>query len=166
MRKFLHASLFLSIPSLAHSIILWQRPPALRSFHRRGAGFFHSAIRRSATASSSDSDVHKTLAEGSHVSELIVKKSRFLAYARSVPSWAAAQEYLNEIKQEHPKARHWCWGYAGVASEERCSDDGEPTGTAGLPILGAIQGENLEQVMCVVVRYFGGIKLGAGSFTC
>ena len=117
----------------------------------------------------------KTLAPGSHCTELLVKKSRFVAYAASVDSWPQAQDYLSEIKLQHPKARHWCWGYVGGGSqqqqqqqqqrqhEERCSDDGEPTGTAGLPILGAIHGEGLEQVMCVVVRYFGGIKLGAGG---
>ena len=77
----------------------------------------------------------RTLAEGSHVSELLVKKSRFIGYVKAVTNWKDAQSYLAQLKEEHPKARHWCFGYM-AGTEERCSDDGEPTGTAGLPILG------------------------------
>lgn len=91
----------------------------------------------------------RTLAPGSHLSELEIKKSRFLGYATSVTNWKVAQAYLISLQQEHPKARHWCFGYYAVlvagggggstAPEERSSDDGEPTGTAGLPILGTLQ---------------------------
>jgi uncharacterized YigZ family protein len=107
----------------------------------------------------------RTLAPGSHVTEYEMKKSRFLGYASHVDSWSEAQTYLEQIKKEHPKARHWCYGYCGGIDPvtERCSDDGEPTGTAGLPILGAIQGESLSDTICIVVRYFGGVKLGAGG---
>ena len=106
-----------------------------------------------------------TLDAGSHQSELIVKKSQFIGYAKHVENWKDAQEYLDLVRAEHPKARHVCFGFvAGVNPvQERCSDDGEPTGTAGAPILGAIKGEGLSDSICVVVRYFGGIKLGAGG---
>jgi uncharacterized YigZ family protein len=106
-----------------------------------------------------------TLEEGSHSSELIVKKSQFLGYAKHAETWKEAQQYLEEVRLEHPKARHICFGFvAGINPLiERCSDGGEPTGTAGSPILGAIQGERLTDTMCIVVRYFGGIKLGAGG---
>jgi uncharacterized YigZ family protein len=117
------------------------------------------------TDDSVDSSATRTLAPGSHWTEFEVKKSRFLAYASHVDSWQDAQDYISTVKLEHPKARHWCIGYCGGVNPvtERCSDDGEPTGTAGLPILGAIHGESLSDTVCVVVRYFGGIKLGAGG---
>eukprot|EP00977_Amphora_coffeiformis_P026048 scaffold23896_cov170-Amphora_coffeaeformis.AAC.3 len=107
----------------------------------------------------------KTLATGSFSSEMEVKKSRFIGYAKHVKTWDDAHVYIEEIKAEHPKARHWCYGFRSGANpvNERCSDDGEPTGTAGTPILSAIRGEDLSDTVCVVVRYFGGIKLGAGG---
>lgn len=107
----------------------------------------------------------KTLDVGSHSSDMKVKKSNFIAYAKHVDSWEKAQEYLSEIKREHPKARHWCYGYCGGVNPaiERSSDGGEPSGTAGAPIVRAIHGEVLSDTICVVVRYFGGIKLGAGG---
>ena len=104
----------------------------------------------------------KRLELGSHQSEMEVKKSRFLGYATRVDSWEQAQDYLAIVKQEHLKARHWCYAFK-CGSNERSSDDGEPSGTAGMPILNAIHGEELTDVMCIVVRYFGGIKLGAGG---
>ena len=87
---------------------------------------------------SSNLETHRTLAPGSHFSEMEVKKSRFLGYAKHVENWSDAQSYIEEIKREHPKGRHWCYAFrAGVNPvSERCSDDGEPTGTAGQPILG------------------------------
>jgi uncharacterized YigZ family protein len=108
---------------------------------------------------------HTTLVTGSHVSEMEVKKSRFIAYASNVGSWSDAQAYLEQIKKEHSKARHWCYGFCCGTNpvSERSADDGEPSGTAGAPILNAIHGEGLSDVVCVVVRYFGGIKLGAGG---
>ena len=83
-------------------------------------------------------ETSRTLAPGSHVSEMEVKKSRFLGYAKHVENWAEATSYIDQVKEEHPKARHWCYGFqCGVNPiTERCSDDGEPTGTAGAPILG------------------------------
>uniref|UniRef100_A0A7S1BDL5 Impact N-terminal domain-containing protein n=1 Tax=Corethron hystrix TaxID=216773 RepID=A0A7S1BDL5_9STRA len=75
--------------------------------------------------------------------ELIVKKSQFIGYASHCSSWPDAQRFLSNIKSLHPKARHLCYGFIGGGGgvstmTERCSDDGEPTGTAGLPILGEI----------------------------
>ena len=80
----------------------------------------------------------RTLSPGLHVSETMVKKSRFVAYARHVATWEEAQACIEDIRSEHPKARHWCYGFrCGFDPvSERCSDDGEPTGTAGTPILG------------------------------
>jgi len=114
---------------------------------------------------STESGSLRTLASGSHMAEMEVKKSRLIGYAKHVESWDDAQSYLHDIQRQHPKARHWCFGFRCGTNPvtERCSDDGEPTGTAGQPILGAIHGEDLSDTMCVVVRYFGGIKLGAGG---
>jgi hypothetical protein len=81
--------------------------------------------------SSSNTDLQRTLAPGSRMSELEVKKSRFLGYAQHADNWKDAQDYIAEIKALHPKGRHWCFGFrSGVNPvQERCSDDGEPTGT-------------------------------------
>jgi len=106
-------------------------------------------------------DGYKTLGAGSHQKEMEAKKSRFVGYACRVASWEDAQACIEGVKREHPKARHWCYGFRcrGAGSDrtatetERCSDDGEPTGTAGVPILGAIKGEDLSDVVCVVVRF-------------
>lgn len=110
---------------------------------------------------------HQTLSSENpyYTSELEVKKSRFIGYASHVDSWPEAQLRIEAIKKEHPKACHWCYAFcAGVDPvNERCSDDGEPTGTAGAPILNAVRGEGLSDTICVVVRYFGGIKLGTGG---
>jgi uncharacterized YigZ family protein len=112
-------------------------------------------------------DLHQTVSSEHpyYTSEMEVKKSRFIGYVSHVNSWSEAQLRIDAIKKEHPKARHWCYAFcAGVHPvNERCSDDGEPTGTAGTPILNAIRGERLSDTVCVVVRYFGGIKLGAGG---
>lgn len=130
--------------------------PAIRTF-RSSAGRI--------SAEEDSAGCGKTLKEGCFASEMEVKKSRFIGCAKHVKTWTQAQTFIDEIKAEHPKARHWCYGFRSGANpvNERCSDDGEPTGTAGAPILGAIRGEDLSDTVCVVVRYFGGIKLGAGG---
>jgi hypothetical protein len=96
------------------------------------------ARRTTTTTVFSSTEATRTLAPGSHTSELEVKKSRFLGYAKHAENWDEALAYIQEVKAEHPKGRHWCHGFqCGVNPvSERCSDDGEPTGTAGLPILG------------------------------
>jgi hypothetical protein len=80
----------------------------------------------------------ETLEPGSHQAEMEVKKSKFLGYAQHVETWNEAQAFLQEVRTDHPKARHVCFGFVAGTNpvQERCSDDGEPTGTAGLPILG------------------------------
>jgi len=98
--------------------------------------------------------------------EFVEKRSRFLGHVRRVESEAEARAFIEEIKKKHYDARHNCWCYRlyenGV---ERYSDDGEPQGTAGQPMLNVFQREQVENVVCVVTRYFGGILLGAGGLT-
>lgn len=122
-----------------------------------------SAASLHATASAGEPLV--TLEDGLHEDEQTIKKSRFIGLAMNCASWGAAQEFIAQVRADHPKARHVCFGFvAGVNPvQERASDDGEPTGTGGAPIIGAIKGENLSDVVCCVVRYSGGIKLGAGG---
>lgn len=91
--------------------------------------------------------------------------SKFYSYARSVGSEQEAQSFLSEIKKEHIKARHHCYGYRLGLDENnfRANDDGEPSGTAGRPILGQIDSAGLTNLMVIVVRYFGGTKLGTSG---
>ncbi len=91
---------------------------------------------------------------------LEVKHSRFLAQAAPVDSADLALAFLREIGD--PAATHNCWAYR-IGQEYRSSDDGEPAGTAGRPILAAIDGQGFDRVMVVVTRWYGGIKLGAGG---
>jgi uncharacterized YigZ family protein len=101
--------------------------------------------------------------------EIEIKKSRFIAYADFVESRAQAMAMLDELKAAYPDARHHCWAYLLgdplCASNAGMGDDGEPSGTAGKPILNVLQHKGVGDVMLVVVRYFGGIKLGAGGLT-
>ncbi len=89
-----------------------------------------------------------------------IKKSRFIACVSRARTPEAALEFLRTIKE--PKATHHCWAYR-IGELYRSADDGEPGGTAGRPILAAIEGQGLDEVMAVVIRYYGGIKLGAGG---
>jgi uncharacterized YigZ family protein len=89
-----------------------------------------------------------------------IKKSRFIATAVPVDSTDQAMEQIESIRD--PGATHNCWAYQ-IGQEYRFSDDGEPGGTAGRPILGAIQAKEIDRVLVVVTRFFGGIKLGAGG---
>ena len=126
-------------------------------------------VKRSSTTlhagASSTEEPLVTLEDGLHEDEQTIKKSRFIGLATNCASWSAAQDFITQVRADHPKARHVCFGFvAGVNPvQERASDDGEPTGTGGAPIVGAIKGENLSDVVCCVVRYSGGIKLGAGG---
>ncbi|PYE55772.1 IMPACT family protein [Deinococcus yavapaiensis] len=92
----------------------------------------------------------------------VISGSEFLAYATRADSPDAAMAFLAAIRVRHPDATHHCWAYK-VESAYRFSDDGEPGGTAGAPILRALEGQGVDHVMVVVVRYFGGVKLGAGG---
>jgi len=101
------------------------------------------------------------------ISEELIKKSRFISLIVPVLNRQQAQQQIAEIKQQHPQARHHCWAFvAGHPSDSQClgfSDDGEPSGTAGKPMLAQLQGSGLGQVLALVVRYSGGIKLGTGG---
>lgn len=93
------------------------------------------------------------------------KGSKFIAYAFEVQSEQAVKDCLEEVRQEHFKARHHCYAYRlGLEGKRfRANDDGEPSGTAGRPILGQIDSFGLSNVLVVVVRYFGGTKLGTSG---
>ena len=99
--------------------------------------------------------------------ELIINKSRFIAYKLELTSLEIVKPFLEKLKKEHKKANHVCYAYVYKQEivSEKCSDDGEPGGTAGYPILNVIKKKNLTNVLVAVVRYFGGIKLGAGGLT-
>ena len=106
----------------------------------------------------------RTIKEDGQVQEEI-KKSRFICHAKRVNSEEEARAFITAIKKEHYKATHNCSAFIiGERSEiKRTSDDGEPSGTAGVPMLGVLENHNLTNVCVVVTRYFGGIKLGAGG---
>ena len=106
----------------------------------------------------------RTIKEDGQVQEEI-KKSRFICHAKRVYSEEEARDFITAIKKEHYKATHNCSAFIiGERSEiKRTSDDGEPSGTAGFPMLGVLENHNLTNVCVVVTRYFGGIKLGAGG---
>ena len=94
--------------------------------------------------------------------EIKDKGSRFLAFAYPVQTAEQVKKHVDDLRQEHHKARHWCYAYRlGVDSNQfRANDDGEPSGSAGRPILGQIDSFELTDVLVVVVRYFGGTLLG------
>ncbi len=96
-------------------------------------------------------------------SEYIEKKSRFLGLIVPVTTEAEARAQLDAVKKREYDARHNCWAYILHSGQKRYSDDGEPQGTAGQPILNVLEREGVQDVLCVVTRYFGGILLGAGG---
>lgn len=102
---------------------------------------------------------------GRYTIEKVIEKSRFLAYCDHVTSEEKAREFIAGIKGLHPSATHSCYGFVAdkTGAMQRFSDDGEPQGTAGMPILDVIKNKNLFETAVVVVRYFGGVKLGAGG---
>lgn len=123
-----------------------------------------SPLRFAATENESSTQQHRTV-EGECSAEQVIKKSRFIGISTHCESWEDAQTFLASVREQHPKSRHVCFGFVAGHNpvQERSSDDGEPTGTAGSPILGGIKGEGLSDTVCAVVRYSGGIKLGAGG---
>ena len=106
----------------------------------------------------------KTIKEDGQVQEEI-KKSRFICHIKRVTTEDEARNFIQAVKKEHYKATHNCSAFIlGERSEmKRSSDDGEPSGTAGVPMLGVLENHQLTNVCAVVTRYFGGIKLGAGG---
>lgn len=97
--------------------------------------------------------------------EIVIRRSRFIGYAAPVENEEEAQRFVEEIRKKHPQATHNCYAYvAGERDQfQKQSDDGEPSGTAGKPILEVIKRRELKNVAVVVTRYFGGILLGAGG---
>ncbi|MCR5664046.1 MAG: YigZ family protein [Oscillospiraceae bacterium] len=100
---------------------------------------------------------------GAGESELVEKRSRFLGHLRPATSEEEARAFIEKVKKEHYDARHNCWCYRIGPSVERYSDDGEPQGTAGVPMLEVLRREGVTDAVCVVTRYFGGVLLGAGG---
>lgn len=96
--------------------------------------------------------------------EMVIKNSKFISLIFRVYSKNDVNNILNSVKDEYQGATHYCYGYV-IDSDIRANDDNEPSGTAGYPILNQITSNNLNYTLIVVVRYFGGIKLGAGPLT-
>jgi len=94
--------------------------------------------------------------------ELDIRKSRFIAYAIPVADRDVAMEELRRLREAHPTATHVCWALL-AGGQSGMSDDGEPSGTAGRPILEVLRHHDLDGVLAAVVRYYGGVKLGAGG---
>lgn len=96
-----------------------------------------------------------------------IKKSRFITYLAPAPDIETARQFISDIRRQHPAARHHCWAFiAGAPDDSQAlgfSDDGEPSGTAGKPILAQLMGSGLGEIVAVVVRYYGGILLGTGG---
>lgn len=109
-------------------------------------------------------NTYKTVLEGG-TGEIIEKKSRFIATVRPVKTEEEALAFLEEMKKKYWDARHNCFVYSVGLNREytRCSDDGEPSGTAGRPMLDVVLGEDIYNVAVVVTRYFGGVLLGTGG---
>ena len=110
-------------------------------------------------------DTYKTITAASEEILFKEKNSKFFGYAFPVTSEEEVKEILDQLKKEHFSARHWCYAYQ-IGTEKiqyRANDDGEPNNSAGMPIYGQIQSFEVTNVLVVVVRYFGGVKLGVGG---
>ncbi|HAS62837.1 MAG TPA: YigZ family protein [Vibrio sp.] len=96
-----------------------------------------------------------------------IKKSQFITYLAHTPTVESAKTFVTDIKKKHPDARHNCWGFVAGRPEDSMkwgfSDDGEPSGTAGKPILAQLSGSGVGEISAVVTRYYGGIRLGTGG---
>lgn len=107
--------------------------------------------------------------EGTHRVEEVIQKSRFITFAAHAPTAEAAQAFLNGIREEFPDATHHCWAFVagppGTTASIGMSDDGEPHGTAGRPMLNTLLHSDVGEIVTVCVRYFGGTKLGTGGLS-
>ena len=92
----------------------------------------------------------------------IIKNSKFISLIYNINTKDDIEKYLKQVKEQYPKATHYCYAYI-IDDDKKSSDDKEPSGTAGYPILHVLEENNLNHVLCIVIRYFGGIKLGAGG---
>lgn len=99
------------------------------------------------------------------VNQIDIEKSKFITYVNRCFSEEEARAYVATLKKQYPDATHHCYAFVVGANHEiaRSNDDGEPSGSAGMPILEALRLSGVHDVVCVVIRYFGGIKLGAGG---
>ena len=100
--------------------------------------------------------------ENNTTNEIIINKSRFITYLYKINNKEEIINYLNNLKTHYKDATHICYAYI-LNNEIKCFDDSEPNGTAGLPILEVLKKNNLNYIVCFVIRYFGGIKLGSGG---
>lgn len=103
----------------------------------------------------------QTIKNNTH-NEIIIKNSRFICYLYKIKDINDVSNFLNNIKQTEKDATHYCYAYI-LNDIKKSSDDGEPSGTAGFPILKVLETNNLNNILAIVIRYFGGIKLGAGG---
>lgn len=113
----------------------------------------------------SEKDTYKTIAIASEEVLLKEKNSKFYGYVYPITSEDEVKSILDQLKKTHFSARHWCYAYQ-LGTDKisfRANDDGEPNNSAGMPIYGQIQSFEVTNVLIVVVRYFGGIKLGVGG---
>src|SRR5690554_4554557 len=114
-------------------------------------------------------DTYKTITQPSEEVLFKEKNSKFFGYAFPVQSEEEVKTILEQIKKQHYSARHWCYAYEiGTKTKTyRANDDGEPNNSAGMPIYGQIQSFDVTNILVVVVRYFGGVKLGEiGRASC
>ena len=112
-----------------------------------------------------EKDTYKTIAAASEEVLYKEKNSKFFGYAFPVTTEEEIKEILERLRKEHFSARHWCYAYQ-IGTEKiqyRANDDGEPNNSAGMPIYGQIQSFEVTNILVVVVRYFGGVKLGVGG---
>lgn len=105
---------------------------------------------------------YTTIAKDTVQSQIVINKSRFICYAKGVDNTEQAVDFIAQISKKHYDATHNCYAFL-LPQYSKFSDDGEPQGTAGLPILECIKKQKLTGVVIVVTRYFGGIKLGSGG---
>lgn len=103
----------------------------------------------------------QTIKNNTH-NEIIIKNSKFIAYLYKINNINDIDNYLKQIKETNKDATHYCYAYI-IDNNKKSSDDGEPSGTAGIPILKVLENNNLNNILAIVVRYFGGIKLGANG---
>jgi len=96
--------------------------------------------------------------------EIIIKNSRFITVIHKIYNIDDVEIYIDNIKKIYKDANHYCYAYV-IDNSKKFDDNGEPSGTAGSPIMQVLEKNNLNYVICVVIRYFGGIKLGAGGLT-
>ncbi len=104
----------------------------------------------------------KTIKENTK-NEIMIKNSRFITLLYKIRSKEEIEQYLEQVKKLCPKATHYCYAYKIGENIKKASDDGEPGGTAGMPMLNVLDKEDITNVLAITIRYFGGIKLGAGG---